>query len=147
MLQCELSKKKRSWLAQFSKPKMLMSDVAELVNDISHNHMTSQEESVPQQNVFFDCGFSCKDLSTLSMFITFNDDCISTGAGTTGATWAGNLGFVIKTQPVVVIVENVPSSRNGANGQQTGHDLRKAGCVVADRFVSSKVCGVPQYRK
>ena len=62
-------------------------------------------------------------------------------------TRAGNLGFVEKCQPAVVIAENVPSALKGGNGKQIQQDLRDAGYRLATILSSSSDCGLPQDRK
>ena len=148
-LEVEINKMKRRWLASFSRPKMLMKDVCDLLNGSAYNDMSAREDPVPDSGIFmYFFGFSCKDLSTLNNHsAAFKDDCITTGAGSTGVTWAGNLGFVEKVQPAVVIAENVPSALKGGNGKQIQQDLRDAGYRLATILSSSSDCGLPQDRK
>jgi site-specific DNA-cytosine methylase len=132
-LEVEIDKMKRRWLASFSQPQMLTKDVCDVINPSAHNDMSAREDPVPDSGIFmYFFGFSCKDLSTLNNHSkSFKDDCITTGAGSTGVTWAGNLGFVEKCQPAMVIAENVPSALKGGNGTQIKQDLRDAGYRLA----------------
>ena len=148
-MEVEINKMKRRWLASFSQPQMLMKDVCDLINPSAHNDMSAREDPVPDSGIFmYFFGFSRKDLSTLNNHSkSFKDDCITTGAGSTGATWAGNVGFVEKCQPAMVIAENVPSALKGGNGTQIKQDLRDAGYRLATILSSSSDCGLPQDRK
>lgn len=150
VIEVELAKRKRTWLSAFSKPKRLLKDVTELHNDSAFNYMTEEDETLPcEGDVFlYSYGFSCKDLSTLNNHSGhFKASCIESGTGSTGATWVGNLGFVAKTRPPMLLIENVPAALKGRNNEQIQADLRAQGYIVFQHLLSSVECGVPQDRR
>ena len=137
-------------MSAFSQPKQLLSDVTELHNDSAFNYITEEEETLPVVgDVFlYSYGFSCKDLSTLKNHSgSFKDSCIESGKGTTGATWSGNLSFVSKVRPPMLLIENVPSALKGRNNMQIHADLQANGYITFQSLLSSVECGIPQDRR
>ena len=127
---------------------MLMSDVCELGEKVAHCHITDCEEELPQDFFLYTFGFSCKDLSTLNNHSAdFKSTCIKTGAGSTGRTWSGNLAFLKTKKPLLVLIENVPAARKGANYEQMRKDLEEHGYKLCSMLLNSLDCGFPQDRR
>ena len=147
VLECEWDPRKREWLKVFGKPKMLMKDVSELSGCVAFNYMREEDDDIPEGLFLYTYGWSCKDLSALNNFSQeWKADCVQTGRGTTGVTWRGNYGYVLKTKPPLVVAENVVAARRGANYQKVLQEFKEAGYYVGDLNLNSGDCGFPQDR-
>lgn len=147
VLECEWDARKREWLKVFGKPKMLMKDVGELSSGQAWNYMSEEDDDIPEGLFLYTYGWSCKCLSALNNFShEYKADCVRTGLGSTGVTWRGNYGYVLKTKPPLVVAENVNAARRGENYRRLLQDFKAAGYYVGDLNLNSGDCGFPQDR-
>ena len=122
LMEIEMNKKKRDWLAAFSCPELLGRDVTGLGDEEMVDHVSGEYTSFPTAGCFINIfGYSCKDLSTLNNHNSeYKDDCLATDLGSSGATWRGKLPWVRRVRPPILLVENVRADLKGKNLQQTG---------------------------
>ena len=146
-LEVECNTKKRVWLKHFGKARFLSADVSDLINETGTNEATGNVEEYPQWFFLYVFGFSCKDLSTLNNHSGgYKSSCIESGAGSTGVTWKGNLAYVTRIQPWMLLIENVVAALKGRNREQIFKDLQEAGYIIAAVLLNSCEVGHPQYR-
>ena len=149
-LEVEFDKRKREWLKLFTVPDILCADVSEVGegDGTCWNLMTDEEAQLPEDLAVYSFGYSCKDLSTLNnMSSEWRSECVVTGRGSTGKTWLGNMGILRKCKPMLIIMENVPSARRGANHAKMVSDLAAAGYRLFDVEANSADYGLPQDRR
>ena len=149
ILEVEADRKKRRWLSAFSAPGVLGTDVTQLDEDFVTNDASGKLEPVPVPlNCFiYSFGYSCKDLSTLNNFSgEYRDNCLTTGKGSSGRTWQGNLQYLRRAKPFITLIENVRAARSGENYKRMKLDLESAGYQLADMILNSLEAGFPQDR-
>ena len=148
MMETEISKKKREWLASFSRPEVLGADVGALGEDEVLDHISGKVKSIPTSGCFvYTFGYSCKDLSTLNNHSgKYKGNCLKTGQGSTGATWQGNLQWVRRSQPPILLIENVRAALKGQNLAQMKTDLSDAGYEISYDLLNALQFYMPQDR-
>ena len=146
-IEVEWVQKKRAWLRVFSVPEVLAKDVTDLDNEFIHNFMDGQQVMVPLNAFIYTFGYYCKDLSSLNNHAgDYKADCLITGKGSTGKTWLGNLSYVRRARPVLLLIENVPAARSGPNYAKMVADLKELGYVMVDLILNSVDASFPQDR-
>ena len=93
LIEIEMNKNKRDWLAAFSCPELLGRDVEALGEEEMVDRVSGKYTSIPTEGCFiYTFSFGCKDLSTLNNHSgEYKEDCLATGRGSSGSTWRGNL--------------------------------------------------------
>ena len=128
-LECDIDAAKRLWLQHFSVPETLTADVSSLSNDEDFDYMTEEDKKLPNDEgdlAVWSFGYSCKDLSTLNNFSgAWKKDCLEQKKGSTGITWAGNMGLVQRAHPMILQAENVIAALKGQNYQRVVDDLQE----------------------
>ena len=146
-LQIEFDPRKREWLAGHCEQEILLDDVTSAATGTNVNHMNGQQVLLPEKLAVYSYGFSCKDLSGLNNHSrAWSKDCVSSGQGSTGATWKGNLAVVAATRPWIVLMENVPSAAKGRNWLQMQTDLEAKGYTLFKIVLNACHFGLPQDR-
>ena len=150
-LECEIDAAKRLWLQHFSAPETLTADVSSLSNDEDFDYMTEENKKLPNDEgdlAVWSFGYSCKDLSTLNNFSgAWKKDCLEQKKGSTGITWAGNMGLVQRSRPMILQAENVISALKGQNYQRVVDDLQERGYHSIAMCINCMDYGLPQDRR
>ena len=85
---------------------MCFNDISTLGQEYAYCVKSDAEVEVPGCELFA-AGFSCKDVSGMNKNAAQYEMCAETGAGTTGKTLHGALGYVDRHRPPIVFLENV----------------------------------------
>ena len=133
---CEFVRWKREWIWKNFAPARIFVDAAHLCQDDgAHDDVSGCKQAVECCSVLI-AGFSCKDASTLNTHHKERKDCIRSGEGTTGATFWHLRNIVKRQQPLLVIMENVPSLSSAADCGQSNLDfVREAFAEIGYKFV------------
>jgi site-specific DNA-cytosine methylase len=159
---CEIDSTKRCFLERVQGVNTIYKDICHLGNTLCQNEVTDTVAAVQPMDILV-VGFSCKDLSSLNSKMAKSSGarsvCLSTGSGTSSATFRGTLAACAAHRPKLVIMENVPAVlREGAKQEEEADtadvknwdfiasNFADLGYVVHRRFLDAASCGFPQSR-
>ena len=124
---CERDDAKQTWLQEnFPQLALIFDDICDLQSGRAFNVVAHEEADVPVVDVFV-AGFVCKSVSTENIPRGDYGKCIDDGAGQTGESFQGVLGYARRFRPKLVICENVAGllKRNRGRNPQI-HSVRAA---------------------
>ena len=142
---CEFDPNKARFIMAFARPALIFKDIRDL-GKAAANTWKDTIDSIPCVRLFI-AGFSCKDMSYMSVKRKADGtaDYIQKGMGTTGATFAGVILYLVAHMPTAGIFENVKGIR-GKPLRDAVAKIREAGYMVVHRLISAEAVYLPQSR-
>jgi len=116
----------QSFLTDVKFANTIFNDIADVAFSTAKIVATQQEESIPRCQLNA-TGWVCVDMSYLNGKRASMLDCLSTGSGSSGATFEGYLKYLKRHKPLLSIAESVVGIMNNSSSS-SGDSLSNAGC-------------------